>query len=111
MLRPGETSVNPNLSAAAGVSRAGELTRLRTGFGRTDREPAPPFASPSRRSRAQSRRMRARAPLQSQRMRARKALRSRAGAPMIASHYTYILERGIDPAIARFYGVGAYTAD
>jgi hypothetical protein len=88
MLRPGETSVNPNLSPAAGVSRAGELTRLRTGFSRTDCEPAPPFASPSRRSRAQSRRMRARAPLQSQRMRARKALRSRAGAPMIASHYT-----------------------
>ena len=65
----------------------GSSREPRTGLSRKDCEPARPFASPSPRSRAESRRMRARAPLQSQRMRARKALRSQAGAPMFASRY------------------------
>ena len=43
--------------------------------------------------------MRARAPLQSQRLSAQKALRSQAGAPIVASRYTYDFGDGWEHAI------------
>src|SRR3954449_6416205 len=46
MLLLSETSVDPDLSPAAGVSRARELTRLRTGLSRKDCEPATAVREP-----------------------------------------------------------------